>query len=136
MKCITRVVVKIILLGAVLIMSGCNLVTVKPAHSHGYSPPPHAPAHGYRHKHHGHDLVFDVHLGVYIVGGLIDHYYHHGRFYRYKSHYWDYSDQLDGKWHRSEHKRTPPSLSKKHHSKHARKGNNKHWKYNSYDHDD
>ena len=46
-------------------------------------PPPHAPAHGYRHKHeHGVELVFDSQLGVYVVVGWKDHFFSAGRYYR------------------------------------------------------
>ncbi|MFQ5585276.1 MAG: hypothetical protein ACE5GF_00390, partial [Thermodesulfobacteriota bacterium] len=42
-----------------------------------HGPPPHAPAHGYRHKHrHGVELMFDGGLGVYIAVGLSGIYFH------------------------------------------------------------
>ncbi len=47
-------------------------------------PPPHAPAHGYRHKlaTHGLELVFDTELGAYAVVGHPGHFFHAGRYYR------------------------------------------------------
>lgn len=62
-------------------------------------PPPWAPAHGYRHKHHdGVELVFDAKLGVYVVLGH-DHYFFHGdRFYRDHDGRWLVSAQFHGPW--------------------------------------
>jgi hypothetical protein len=59
-------------------------VVVKPG------PPPHAPAHGYRHKvdHDGVDLVFDSGLGVYVVVDLVDVFWHDGRYYRCEEGIW------------------------------------------------
>ena len=117
MKRMVNIFARMILLGAALVMTGCNVVTVKPAHDHGYGPPPHAPAHGYRHKYHDHELVFDAHLGVYIVVGLADYYFSDGHYYRHDRDYWHYSDRIDGKWHKADkHHKVPPGLSKKRHN--------------------
>ena len=66
-------------------------------------PPPHAPAHGYRHKHHKHhkhgaELVFDSGLGVYVVVALEDVFYHVGHYYRWHDARWSRSDRSDGGW--------------------------------------
>ena len=62
-------------------------------------PPAHAPAHGYRRKHvQGVEVVFDSGLGVYVVVGLTDHYYHDGYFFRLRSGIWESCPQPDGHW--------------------------------------
>lgn len=65
-------------------------------------PPPHAPAHGYRHKHdtpHGSvELRFDGELGVYVVLGRADHWFHAGRYFRRHRGDWMVSARLDGGW--------------------------------------
>ncbi len=67
---------------------------------HAPGPPPHAPAHGYRHKHRdpGVELVFDGGLGVYAVMGLPGHYWHADRYVRWASGSWHASARLDGAW--------------------------------------
>ena len=62
-------------------------------------PPAHAPAHGYRRKHvHGMELVFDSGLGVYVVVGLSDHYYHDGYFFRLSGGIWEKCPKPNGRW--------------------------------------
>lgn len=62
-------------------------------------PPAHAPAHGYRRKHvQGVEVVFDSGLGVYVVVGLTDHYYHDGYFFRLRSGIWERCPEPDGHW--------------------------------------
>jgi hypothetical protein len=85
----------------VLMTVSCSRYTVShtPTVSKGYGPPAHAPAHGYRHKHaSGVELVFDSSLGVYVVIGLSDHYYHDGYFYRLNGGLWETSRKPDGNW--------------------------------------
>jgi hypothetical protein len=127
MKRMVNILARMVLLGAALVMTGCTVVTVKPAHDHGYGPPPHAPAHGYRHKYHDHELVFDAHLGVYIVVGLADYYFSDGHYYRHDRDFWHYSDRVGGKWHKADKKKVPPGLSKKHHNsdRSSKKGHGK-----------
>jgi hypothetical protein len=78
-------------------------------------PPPHAPAHGHRHKrhHHGLDLVFDSHLGVYAVVGWNDHYFHEDHFYRLVDGIWQVSVRIDGGWAATKPSRLPPGLARK-----------------------
>jgi hypothetical protein len=67
--------------------------------TNGSGPPAHAPAHGYRRKHvHGMELVFDSSLGLYVVVGLSDHYYHDGYFFRLRSGIWERCPKPDGHW--------------------------------------
>ena len=92
---------KILLLAVLLspiLASGC---VHHHYHEPGYSrggPPPHAPAHGYRHKHYNHDLVFDSGLGVYLVLGRPDYYFWDNRYFRYHDGYWQFAADLDGRW--------------------------------------
>ena len=78
-----------------------------PAARAKHGPPPHAPAHGYRHKHaaHGVQLVFNAELGVYGVSGHSGHYFSDDHYYRLKDGIWSVSLTLDSGWARvSEHK--------------------------------
>ena len=64
-------------------------------------PPAHAPAHGYRRKHmqmHGVELEFDSGLGLYVVIGHTDHYYHDGYFFRFRGGIWERCPKPDGHW--------------------------------------
>ncbi len=66
---------------------------------HKSGPPPHAPAHGYHHKHHDNvELVFDDNVGVYVVVGYPDHYHDGKRYYRWAGGQWQVSTRLDGVW--------------------------------------
>jgi hypothetical protein len=77
-------------------------------------PPAHAPAHGYRRKHvHGMELVFDSGLGVYVVVGLSDHYYHDGYFFRIRSGIWEMCPKPDGHWKVASDKSLPIGLKVK-----------------------
>ncbi len=67
----------LIILTGLFFLSGCNTLGVGiqgpgPGHSqetyHKQGPPPHAPAHGYRHKHNKrHELEYNSQAGAYIV---------------------------------------------------------------------
>lgn len=112
-----------LLLSAVLLagaaLSGCGelvpprLARVgKPA---GSGPPPHAPAHGYRHKHaSGVDLRFDSDLALYVVVGELDHYFHKNEFYRLYESVWEVAAALEGPWSSVSAGHLPPGLGKKH----------------------
>ena len=77
-------------------------------------PPPHAPAHGYRHKHpDGVELVYKSNLGVYVVVGYSDHYYYNDRYYRSRNSSWEMSVHIDGKWKSVSEKKIPQGLQKK-----------------------
>lgn len=74
-----------------------RVVVVASAPRHG--PPPHAPAHGYRHKHRdGVNLVYDAPRGVYVVVGHRDCYWDRDRYYRRHSGTWEVSVSLRGPW--------------------------------------
>jgi hypothetical protein len=83
--------------------------------AHRGGPPPWAPAHGYRHKHHDHgvELVFDTDLGVYIVVG------HPGIYFRADAYYclidgeWRRGPRWNGPWGYAVVDDLPPGLRKK-----------------------
>ena len=77
-------------------------------------PPPHAPAHGYRHRYRrGLDLVFDSGLDVYLVVGARRTFFYDGRFYRFRRGEWEASRDYDGSWRESSGRRLPRALRKK-----------------------
>jgi hypothetical protein len=84
-------------------------------------PPPWAPAHGYRHKHQGADLQFDSRLGVYVVLGHPEHYFHVKWFYRWADGSWHVSTSMNGSWETVNIKRVPSKLRAKHVHKHKHK---------------
>ena len=107
----------------VVTVGGCHGVVLAPHHGgpvvvHQPGPPSHAPAHGYRHKHHsGAEFRFDSHLGVYIVLGHTEVYFHDGVFVRTRSGIWQVSATLDGHWEGRSAEWVPPGLRAKHHAK-------------------
>jgi hypothetical protein len=77
-------------------------------------PPPHAPAHGYRHKHHqGVEMVFDAELGVYVVVGRKDHFFYKDCFYRLVNGSWEMSVRIDAGWAGIASDHLPRGLAKK-----------------------
>jgi len=93
-----------------------------------HGPPPHAPAHGYRHKHAKDNvtLVYDNDIDVYVVAGYKDCYYSAGQYFRLVSGSWEWSVTIEGKWKAVSHSSDLPSglRSKKHGHGHG-KGHNK-----------
>lgn len=90
-----------------------------PAHgvraAHG--PPPHAPAHGYRHKlnHHGGvQIAFDSGIGVYVVAGHTNLFFLDDHFYRWHNDGWQSSARLDRGWISIGTAKLPGHLAKKH----------------------
>ncbi len=80
----------------------------------GHGPPPHAPAHGYRHKQaNGLDLIYDSGVGLYIVSGWSNHYYKAGNYYRWHKGRWESGPKLKGPWKGASKKALPPGLQKK-----------------------
>jgi hypothetical protein len=61
-------------------------------------PPPHAPAHGYRHKHRDVELVYDSRMAVYVVNRHPQHYFDADRFYRCRANVWEVSLSIEGPW--------------------------------------
>ena len=108
------------LLVTALLVTAVTLSACVTGPSRGHGPPPHAPAHGYRHHHHGVDLVFDTSLGVYVVVGRSDHFYVDGRFLRFHADSWQVSASLGGPWSVYPAASVPPGLRKVHPSKAGR----------------
>ena len=96
-----------------VVVSGCSSRTVVRAGSQKSTepvfvtedskkggPPPHAPAHGYRHKHpdDGVVLVYDNHLAVYVVSGYKHTYFTNGVYFRYMDDTWKLSTRVAGPW--------------------------------------
>ncbi len=85
-------------------------VTGKP----GYGPPPHAPAHGYRHKQRdGVELVYNAGDGVYVVVGFTDYYFWDDYYYRLVDDRWQVSVHVSGPWNAVEATHLPPGLQRK-----------------------
>ena len=103
------------LAAGLLALTGCVHVH---EHDHHHKskggPPPWAPAHGYRHKQrHGPDLVFDHHVGVYVVVGHPHVYFHDGHYFRRVSRHWERcKDWKKGKWKSVEVAMVPEPLVK------------------------
>ena len=91
-------------------------------------PPPHAPAHGYLHKHPEDNvvLVYDTGLDVYIVSGYRDCYYSAGQYFRFVHGSWEWSVSISSGWKIvADYHDVPVSLCAKH-GKGKAKGKYKH----------
>ncbi len=92
------------LICASIVLVSCRSTRVRRTSSHErehiyvQGPPPHAPAHGYRHKHQGVDLVYDSGRGVYVVVELPNHFYFEGHFYRHRGDRWEIGVNVGGPW--------------------------------------
>ena len=94
----------VVLVCATLMLVSCRSFSIGASSGHRreykrkHGPPPHAPAHGYRHKHQGVELVYDSGHGVYVVIDLPNHYYFRGRYYRRGEIQWEAGVNMDGPW--------------------------------------
>jgi hypothetical protein len=123
MKRIVRISLIVVLLTAGIALLGCSRTVVYRGDSPGTTitvktnkpgPPPHAPAHGYRHKHAtGVVLVYDSSIGVYVVSGYKNVYYYNSYFYRRHKSKWQWSHGVDGPWLTSYGKNLPRNLQEK-----------------------
>jgi len=97
---------------AMLMLVSCESETVgwKSGRKSRHGPPPHAPAHGYRHKYHGVELVYDWGHGVYVVVGFPSHYFYEGHFYRFQGDQWEMSVEIGGPWKSVSGASLPPGL--------------------------
>jgi len=100
-------------------------------HGRGHGPPPHAPAHGHRHKRHTDEveLAFDAGLGVYLVVDRPGYYWHRDRYLHWSSGRWSVSHRMDGHWAAISIDAVPARLTAKH-SKHKHHGKAK--RYNEH----
>lgn len=112
---------KLAVLALILVfLSGCNSFYAGVSGPEGgkyqkkekrHGPPPHAPAHGYRYKHQGHDLEFHARSGVYWVLNVPETYFHKGLYIRISSDgRWFVSAHLDRGWRIAAGSEVPESL--------------------------
>lgn len=96
-------------------------------------PPPHAPAHGYRSKHHQHDMIYDSKIAAYIVVGWAEHYFDNDLYFRYRDGRWQMNVNLDNDrgWKHADDREVPHKLRNSK-AKKSKYNNNKQEKY---DHD-
>ena len=126
-------------------LSGCNTLGVgiqgpgpqqskKKYHKHG--PPPHAPAHGYRHKHYdGHELEYYSKAGAYIVLNVPETYFGNNLYIRLSTYGdWMVSTTLEGGWRVAVGNEVPYSLKEYKEKKESNKG--KGHKKNKHGYDD
>jgi len=107
---------------AVLAVTGCSRSTIayrsgsgvaiatETSHSKKNGPPPHAPAHGYRHKHGDVVLVYEKSLEVYVVDDYPGYYFEANIFYRQIEGAWQTSSSVHGPWKKVKVKKLPPGL--------------------------
>ena len=88
-------------------------------------PPPHAPAHGYRHKHGDVVLAYESDLGIYVVVGHEGYYFHKGDYYRSHKGKWQTSADVKGPWKKISDSKLPNGLNKNQHAKANKKTNKK-----------
>ena len=110
-------IVCVIIMGCCAVLSGCTATNVD-IHAQGGpqyqkpGPPPHAPAHGYRHKNHeGHELEYNSKISVYAVVNLPETYFGNNLYIRMSSNgTWLVSTTLRGGWRPAAHGEVPYSL--------------------------
>ncbi|WDP90168.1 MAG: hypothetical protein HUN04_10825 [Desulfobacter sp.] len=97
----------------------------------GHGPPPHAPAHGYRHKHQGHTLEYHQREGAYVVVNIPGTYFLDGLYMRLaESGRWYVSATLQGGWRLAAGNEVPQKLKAyKKKSKKQKKPKKKKYKY-------
>ena len=126
----------LVLCGA-LLASGCAELRVvggtsppkaKSAKLKHSGPPPHAPAHGYRHKLHSHgvELRYDSGLGVYVVVGIERLFFQGTLYYRLDGDRWYSGARPEGPWESLSASVLPPGLRKKYGKAHGRPDKPKH----------
>ena len=124
-----RLFVSLAALVSLVTSVGCQGVIVLPGTPESVvvkkpGPPSHAPAHGHRRKHAGADLRFDPQLGVYVVFGHRDLYFHNGSFIRIHGSTWQVSHSIGGPWEPRPADWVPRGLHRKHHH-HVKKSKGK-----------
>jgi hypothetical protein len=85
----------------------------------GKGPPPHAPAHGYRHKHQdGIELEYDSGLGVYFSVKMPSVYFCNGLYMRLSDGHWEVAGNFGGPWRLEVEGQVPHKLKKAKGKKH------------------
>lgn len=125
------------LAAALLALVGCVHVEDNDHQAKRNGPPPHAPAHGYRHHKADVDLRYDAHLGVYVVIGHPHHFFHDGRYYRRVASHWERCGSWKkGNWKPVEVALVPVPLVKHYQAKGPKHGKAKGRGHGSAGHDD
>lgn len=99
---------------ACIVVDGGGSPGPRPAVVHG-GPPPHAPAHGHRHRHGGRDLRYDAGLGVYAVVDLRDVWFLDGSYFRIVGDRWEVAVAAGGPWRLAARTAVPVRLYEKRH---------------------
>ncbi len=101
-------------------------IAIQPTPAPRPGPPAHAPAHGYRRKHmSGVTLRFDAEIGVYIVLGYTNRYFHDGSFLRVSERAWEASATVAGPWRTYTEAWVPSGLRSKALAEHPGRGKGK-----------
>jgi len=112
---------------AALGLTGC--VTVHESDG-GYGSPPLEPAYGGGYYEQDVRYVYDAPIGVYVVSGYRDHYFHDGWYYRHTHGYWERCRGLrGGHWARVDHHYVPQRLYGRYYGGHPGKS----WKHDARD---
>lgn len=116
-------------LGSVIVKSPGHHQPPPPSKYKKHGPPPHAPAHGYRHKHHdGHELEYDSKIGAYIVINIPDTYFGNDLYLRMSTDgTWMVSATLESGWRVALTSEVPPKMRY-----HKHKDKNKHHKHKKH----
>lgn len=107
------------------LFAGCQTVNEvgvtikKPSTEHvivkhkGKGPPPHAPAHGYRYKHHdGVELAYDSQIGVYFAVKVPSVYFCNNLYMRLSDRHWEVAANFNGPWQPEKEGQVPYKLKK------------------------
>ena len=104
----------LVLFCTALMLVSCGSFSIGTRSERGYErkpgPPPHAPAHGYRHKYQEVELVYDSQRGVYVVIDFPYHYYFKGYYYRLGEIQWEIGVNLEGPWEYISYEKLPEGL--------------------------
>ena len=110
----------VMLVLAMIVLAGCNTFYAgvgEPVSDRyekkeqGHGPPPHAPAHGYRYKHQGHDLEYDTRAGAYAVVNIPETWFYNDLYIRVSADgNWFVSAQLENGWRVAAGNEVPDSL--------------------------
>lgn len=129
-----------------LFLGGCynRGVLVIPAETHShttvittYAPPPYAPAHGYRHHHHNHELVFDSRFGAYVIINNPGLYFYGDHYIRFYNDSWQITTRLEDTWQPARQNDIPRKLKDtKHHNaeRHEERHEERHDHYDAPEH--
>jgi hypothetical protein len=119
-----------------LLLTGCNTfgvgvqapgTTYTKAKHKKQGPPPHAPAHGYRHKYKdGHDLRYDSDIGAYVAVNIPGTYFGNNLYIRMSSDgKWLVSTSINGGWRIAASNEVPYKLKEKKKKKKHKKDKHK-----------